>query len=112
MKRENVLSMAAGVVLGVCAMLLFFRNNSQLSTNQPNSAQTQTTGEKPIPSTSTEETKPLPESTIYDPVRGLQAARSRQVAERERRERLLELYPDDYLDPMRYHPKRRRRISG
>lgn len=103
MKQENVLSMMAGVVLGVCAMLLFFRNNSQPSTNQPDSVQTQTTGEKPIPSTSTEETKPLPESTIYDPVRELQAARSRQLAERERRERLLELYPDDYFDPMRYH---------
>ena len=32
----------------------------------------------------------------------MQAARSRQLAERERRERLLELHPDDYLDPPRY----------
>ncbi len=42
------------------------------------------------------------QSATYDPVRELQAARSRQLAEGERRERLLELYPDDYFDPMRY----------
>ena len=102
MKRENVLSMAAGVVLGVCVMLLFFRNNSQPSTAESDSAQTRTTREKLSSSTSMAEEKPLPQSTIYDQVRELQATRSQQVAEREWRERLLELYPDDYFDPMRY----------
>ena len=58
MKRENVLSMMAGVVLGVCAMLLFSRNNSQPSTNKLDSAQTQTILGKPA--TSTAESKPFP----------------------------------------------------
>lgn len=102
MKRENVLCMMAGIVLGVCAMLLFFRSNSQPFTNKQGSAQPQTTREKLSSSTSTAEEKPLPRSATYDPVRELQAARSKQVAERERRERLLELYLDDYFDPVRY----------
>ena len=35
-------------------------------------------------------------------MRELQEARSRQLAERERRKRLLELYPNNYFDTMRY----------
>lgn len=64
MKRENVLSIMADVVLGVCAMSLFSRNNSQSFVNKLGSAQTQTNLEKPIPSTSRAAEKSLPQSRL------------------------------------------------